>query len=663
MLRDLKIICIFTIGVLLLFNTNKVLAQTPINTGAQGVMGGSLDTIKSKTNNSDWQLEVAQIYFLKPFSTTKYNFDTSILNIHQRPFVSTSIQDLGNLGSPSTSLLYKPQNPIGLSLGYNTFNSLQFHIDSLRYYNTTKPYTNFTYNLGSKSEQLAQIFHTQNIKPFWNMAINYRKINSPGYYYTQRNNHDNFYWTTNYQSPHKHYELYASIIYNKQQHDENGGIISDSFLISPQFSDRKTIPTHFYNPDYSTVRSAVTTLQRDATLSLMHAYTLGRVDSVFNEDTSTYQLKITPRLRFTHNMTLSSQRYQFKDVRPDSSRYAAFFSHLFKPGDSVFIRQDWMCIDNNFLINGLFGKTENQVVFNVGVGNRFDLFNTNYIVGSRQNNYVSNYVVSNLYKEATKDRQWSFQANTKFYFTGVTAGDFILEGYIKKDFGLSKGKIMLGVSQQLNAAPYKYSYYQNQYWSRINNFSKESNTKQYASYTNEKFRLHIIVSNNIVNNFLYFDATQSPQQSNAVFSISQVCINKNFRWKILGFANELYFQQSTQNAPVKFPTYFSKHQLYIATKIFQKKLEINTGVEAYYNANYNAFGYSPFFNNFYYQTTMLVKNSPMLSYFFNFKIKSFRSYIMFDQLQQQYSSNFILAKGYAAQNTMIRFGFSWVMIN
>jgi hypothetical protein len=287
----------------------SAIAQLPTGGTRDTKFGNANDSAGKKTNTNTWENEDANIYYTKAFSSVKLYLDSSIHSIHRRPFSQPWHRDLGNLGSPTMNLLFTPQNPVGLSLGYHSFDAMRFHIDSLRYYNTSKPYSDFTYNLGSKLEQIAQIFHTQNISPYWNMAVNYRKTNSPGYYFTQRNNHDNFFLSTNYQSPSKQYQLYGGISYNKQQHDENGGIVSDTFFNNQQYADRKSIPVNFFNTDYSSTRSPVTTLQRDFTIMLEQAYTWGKKDTSYNADSTKYDLNLTPRFRISHKVEIGSQRY------------------------------------------------------------------------------------------------------------------------------------------------------------------------------------------------------------------------------------------------------------------------------------------------------------------------------------------------------------------
>lgn len=650
------------LGLLFLLLAHPLYAQ--LSNAANTPNSNGRDTSTNKSNNENWEQEDAQIYFTNLFSAQKKYFDTSIHTVHRRPFSQPWNRDLGNLGSPSYSLLFEPTNLVGLSLGYHSFDAVRFAKDSMHYFNTTRPYSVFTYNLGSKLEQRAEIFHTQNIKPNWNVAVNYRKINSPGFYFTQRNNHDNFFLTTNYTAPSKHYQLYLSFIYNKQQHDENGGIVSDSFLSDPQFSAKKTVPTNFYNSSFSTTRSPVSTLFRDVTLQLNHAYTWGKTDTTYNEDSTSFDTKLIAKFRISHTLEIGSQRYQFKDLRPDSLRYSDYFAYKFATGDSVFMRQEWYYIDNRFLLNGLIGKESSQWLFNAGVGNRVDNFTTKFITSAQSENVIGNYLIGSLRKEAATPNQWDITANGQFFITGAAAGNLKLDGLISKSFGNNIGSIKIGASQQINNAPYRFTTYQNQYWNRLNAVTnKESISKLFAQIDLPKYKFSIAARNFILGNYLYFDETQNPNQANKTFSVAQLWLRKMFTFGNFVLDNEFVFQEPTKGAPINVPRFMGRHQFSVESKIFHRQLQIATGVEIDYTSDFYANGYAPLFNQFYVQNSYLLRNQVSAAVFFNFKIKRFRAYIMLDQAQQFFTQNRILAKGYTAQDAMLRFGFNWVLIN
>ena len=122
-----------------------------------------------------------------------------------------------------------------------------------------------------------------------------------------------------------------------------------------------------------------------------------------------------------------------------------------------------------------------------------------------------------------------------------------------------------------------------------------------------------------------------------------------------------------------------KHQLSYEQALFHRRLKIATGIEVRYNTTYHPAGYDALLNKFFYQTTTSISNAPQSAVFLNFRIKRFRAFIIGDNLQEIFVRNTILYTGtpvvnfnntgnnyiplYAAPDALIRFGFTWVMIN
>jgi len=616
----------------------------------------------NKTNTNQWRDEQARVIIKKLYSEQELNPDTFIHTFHRRPFLQPWLRDLGNLGSPATNLLFTSEYRNGPTLGYHSFDPYRFDADSLLYYNTTRPYSSFTYQLGSRAEQMADILHTQNITPSWNFAARYRKINSPGNYKIQRTNHDLGNLTTNYASRDQHYALNAALVYNKLQNDENGGILADSFLTDEGFGDRRTIPVKFQNDAYSIRRSPVTNMQRNFSALLFHSYTVGRTDTTYNEDSTQYSYRLTPRFRVSHRFELNTEKYQFKDIRPDSLRYAGFFNQKFAARDSVFTEQKWFYFDNSILLNGFLGK-EGQLQFAAGFGNRFDRFRTEFATGADRTDIISNYLTGEIKKEASQPGQWFYNANAKLFLTGDAAGNFLVKANIGKDINSKIGIISAGFEQQLNNAPYAYTLYQNAYYRQVRNYDKEAVTQLHGSIQNDFLKLSLGIRNYLIANYIYLNEQQAFDQYSNAFNVSQLWARKMFVYGIWVLDNELIYQQKTGNAPVNVPAVMGRHQLSVETRLFGNMLKIATGVDVRWHTAYEPSGYSPFFNRFYYQSAYRVSNAPETAVFFNFKVKNFRAYVMGDQLQSFFARNPIIAPGFATQDAMIRFGFNWVMIN
>lgn len=638
---------------------NSVSAQFSSFTGANR----PADTSRKKTNTGDWDETDAYMYMTRPYSDQKRFRDSSLHTLHRRPFSQPWYRDLGNQGGPSRNLQFAQQNPAGLSLGYHVYDAQRWEPDSVLYYNTTRPYSNFTYHLGSKQEQLAEILHTQNIKPYWNVAAAYRKAASPGYYLWQRNATDNAMLSSNYTDPGLRYKLYVSFVYNKMQHDENGGMVADSFLNNPQYAERKAVPVNFYTTAYNNAnRSPVRAFLREWNLRLDHAYTWGRKDTLYNEDSTAFEPRLHARFRISHQMNIGSQRFRYKDMKPDSLRYAPLFNSAFASNDSVFSQQEWFYLDNRFLLNGILGAGERQWVFSAGAGNRLDRFQTDYLRGTENSNNVSNYLQGMLRKEATDKGQWDIDAQVKLFVTGPAVGNMLLDARISKDLD-RLGRLSIGAAQQINNAPYLYTMYRNQYWQRTASFSTESTTQLYAQYELPQYQLSARFRNFLLNNYLYFDALQMPAQYGTAFTLSQLSLRKEFRVGRWVLDNEILYQLLPASAPLNLPALLGRHQLSLESYIFKRKLQIASGVEFRYHSAYNPAFYSPYFSQFYYQNGYRLANQPDASVFFNFRIKRFRAFLMFDRITGFMGKNVLITPGYAAQDAMLRFGFQWVMIN
>ncbi len=683
----------FCFLVLLLVAGSRSNAQ--LNTSAAGSTvtnpnGTTKDTTHNKSNTSKWRDEEARITFGHAGSAVQAIPDTSLHTFQRRPFQQPWSRDLGNPGSPLYNLFFTPDYRVGPSLGYHIFDAYRFQLDSLLYYNTNRAYTVFDYQLGSKLEQVAGVLHTQNIRPNWNFMVQYRKVNAPGFYKIQRNNHDNFCFTTSYSSLDKHYTLNAGFVYNKEQHDESGGIVNDSQLNNSNYNDRKTLDATYQNDQYSLTRSSVSNMQRDFGLTLLHSYVFGPSDTTYNTDSTSYTYKIKPRFSISHKLQLSSEKHLFKDLAPDSIRYVTLFnttfansgtSYYIPGGDSVTTQQRWFWVDNCILLNGFLGPEGNQLKFSAGAGNRYDEFISDGLASGvpDREQIISNYITGEIKKEAVQPGQWQYGAKGTFYATGDYTGNFDLNAAIGKDFNKGKGGFVVGFRQDLGSAPYSYTNYENAYTKLSFPMNKESVTSLYATLESKALRLSGGVNNTVIENYIYISEAEKPAQYSIPVNITQAWVRKIFKLGSFFLDNELVYQQLPENAPINVPALMGRHQLSYERSMFNRALKIATGVEVRYNTSYYASGYDALLNHFFYQHSTYVSNTPECSLFLNFRIKHFRAFIVGDQLQQLFANNAILFTGtpatnffgtgvnytpvYATQNVMLRFGFSWALVD
>ncbi len=177
-------------------------------------------------------------------SSRLLKIDSEVYNFYLRYPLQPTYIDFGNIGTASHDLVFNPFMQPGWDGGWHAYDPYVYTIEDSRFYNTTKPYSELGYLLGSKAEQMINLTTTQNITRNWNAFFNYRLINSPGTYNNQNTNHNNYRFTSWYRSDNKRYQAFLLLLGSKLESAENGGIQNNSDLDSASYTNRFTIPTN-----------------------------------------------------------------------------------------------------------------------------------------------------------------------------------------------------------------------------------------------------------------------------------------------------------------------------------------------------------------------------------------------------------------------------------
>jgi len=624
-----------------------------------------------RTPSSDWDATDARVYLTHPVRG-RTRPDTSVHDFHRRPLALPWWRDLGNLGSPARPLFFRPQNmAAGPSLGYTAFDAYRYIPDSLAYWNTTRPYSFFNFMLGTRSESRVELGVTQNIRPAWNVALLYRKTTSPGFFKIQRTNHDNAALTTDFTSPGKHYALRLAATFNNHQHDENGGILSEDFLLDDAYGDRQTVPVRFQATDYGVRRSPVETTLRDVGLLLAHRYTFGPVDTAWAEDSTSYTATLRPRFAVAHRLEGGTQRYRFRDLRPDSLRYDFLFARDFLLNDSVTTEQRWQFLDNALALEGFARLAGETVRVSAGAGARTDYFRTERIVAEDESQLQGNVYLTGAVGNRgdglpdTARGPWAYSATARLFVLGPSLGNGEIHARLGRRIGARRETLLeVGANAVRSDAPYNYTTYRNAYFGRRADLVPETKAAAWASASVPRAGLSAGVRAWALTNLVYLNEAQDFSQWAPVFNVAQGWVRHLLPLGKFVLDNEIAVQQRTGGGPVNVPLVAGRTALSYERFLFNRALQLATGIEARYHTPYNADGWSPFFGRFFFQESILVSNVPEATAFFNFRVKRFRAYLSGDQLQQLvWRKNVITAPGYPAQSAMFRGGFSWVLVN
>lgn len=613
-----------------------------------------IDTSKKKQSKTDDRIVIS--YFSNSDSTHHF-LDSSISYLHQNPILNKWEIDLGNFGTAQKSLFFNPTMNANVSFGIESMNPYLFTQDNIKYYNTTRPYSNIYYRMGSKLEQTIDILHTQNVNPNFNFAINYRKIGSPGNYLNQGVNHDNVSFTTNYLSKNNRYNFRGNFLYNKLQQDENGGILSDTFLTNKFFTNNKLIPV--FADALSEKRSTISNYYRNISLNFTHNYFLGKYDTTIVDSTEKF-IKFRPIFGIQHQFYSNFNYARYKDLTPDSTFYLPLNFPKFIKRDSVFAKQFMNSIGNAFSLIGNIKFKQKLLQAEAGYGIEIETPHNKYF----DKTYLNNFVFAKINKPAIQKNEWQYDASVKFYFSGErTLGNFNLMAHAGKVISPTIGKIDVGFEQSLQSANYLMADFNTNYLQINNNFSKQTISKLYLTNYNLIYKTNLQFNYYVVGNYIYRDTSLTAKQYSKVVPIMQGLITKRFMWKKLVFDNDILLQFVSNNSPIHLPNFASRQRIAHESKLIKNKLQTAIGLDLRYNTPFYNDNYSPLYFSFVTNYTNKISNYPQAAFFFNFKVKRFRASFAIDELQNFVLKNNMNYNLYPAQNYTFRFGFHWAFIN
>lgn len=622
---------------------------------------------------SDDSLEV-MVYRFQSVRPTPV--DTTITDYTTRFPIPATHMYLGNTGSATRPYLFATPARTGWDPGFHSLDVYKFNLQNTRFYNTPRPYTELGYMIGTGSEQMIDVLHTQNIKPYWNASFQYRLLTAPGVFRNQRNSHNNIQLASWYQAPNKRYNNYFVYLLNKLSAGESGGLLQDkNYLGDPIYDRRFTIPTvlggspsirgSVFSNSFNTGRQ-----EKESFLFLRQQYDFGRKDSLVT-DTIVIPL-FYPRVRFEHNLRYANYRYAFQDLPsaatqniPDSVYYDSLYHIKIRMGDSVSLEDRWREISNDFSIYQF--PDANNLQQYIRVGTELQLLNGRFTSGDK--NYY-NIIGHGEYRNRTKNQKWDINAFGRLHFAGLNAGDYHAHVSLQRLLSKDLGSLQLGF-ENINRSPsFIYNQQSSFYLDAPKNFTKENTLHFFGSYYLPKLDVQLRGDYYVVSNFLYLDGYRTLQQESALFNVLRVSGTKSFRLtRYLRLHSDVYVQQKAGGAAVNFPLVYTRNRLSFEGRFFQT-LNLATGLEIRYHTPYKADHYSPVLGQFFYQDSLTLSNRPDVHAFLHMRVRQFKGFIRLENLNTaDFSQGFgfkrhnFAAAGYPTPGMVFRFGIYWVFVN
>jgi len=570
----------------------------------------------------------------------------------------------------------------GWDHGMHAFDVYKWGLESIRFFNTTRPYTELAYLLGGRTEQIIEITHTQNVKPNWNVLFQYRLINSPGFFKNQKTNHNDYTITSWFQSVNKRYNNYFAIVANAQQSDENGGLDDKKdYLNDPIYNDRFNIPTKIggdveFGRNFFSSTLNVGNRYADLHIMLKQQYDFGKKDSLVSD--STVIPLFYPRLRFEHVFRYSSYKFRFIDYAysgytPDSAYYQDNYNYTLL-NDSLLLIDRWKEFNNEFSIY-TFPDAKNQLQF-LRLGailqnlkaetSRSDDTLYNIFDGT-----FYNIIAVGEYRNKTRNRKWDMVAAGKLYMAGFNSGDYEANVTLKRFVAKSGGYFDLGFRNVNRTPSFVFDKNSSFYFDTPKDFNKENITQISASLFLSKLGARLSGNYFLVSNYTYFKNYYEAKQDNGLFNLLQVSLEKRIRiGKRWIWHTDVYFQQKTGDVELNLPLIFTRNRIGYEGTLGFRKLNMAFGLEIKYHSPYKADAYSPVIGKFFYQDSIRINNKPDVSAYMHFRIRNFRAFLRLENLNTVTTQNGFgfrdhnfAAPGYPYPGLNLRFGVYWSFVN
>jgi hypothetical protein len=644
--------------------------------GAGGGGGGS-DSVKQRNKYED----TLTINIFYPESTTPSKPDSSINDFTKRYPIPGTWVNMGNTGLAAHSLLFDPLLKAGWDPGFHAFDIYKWTPDKVKFFNTTRPYTELGYALGARAEQLIDIIHTQNRSSNWNFSVNYRLINAPGFFQNQKTNHNNYLFTNWYQGRKKRYTNYFVLLGNRIQATENGGIVDDRALNDPIYAkDRYLIPTNMggiaiYNTNPFSTALSTGNRYRDFYVLMKQQYDFGKKDSIVTD--STVIPLFYPKVRFEHNFRYATYKNSFRDLPndalayiPDSVWYAKNYGIRFHPNDSVFFNDEWKEISNDFSIFQ-FPDTKNQNQF-IKLGAELQILNGNFSDSlPKASASLYNFIGHAEYRNLSKNKRWDMFAFGRLWLLGSNIGDYHAYVSLTRLLGSRFGSFQAGF-ENVNRSPwFTYDKRSAFYYDIPRSFNNENTSHLFASFFLPKLKMQLGGDYYLVGNYLYLTDYHVRRQDNSIFNVLRINAFKTFKiGRNWNWHTEVHVQQKAGNADVNIPLFYTRNLFMYEGTLGFRNLNIAFGLEGRYHTPYKADNYSPVFGQFFYQDSVTISNLPDIHAFLHFRIRSFKAYVRAENLNTvrllggfQFNNNNLAAPGYPTPGLNIRFGVYWSFVN
>lgn len=577
-------------------------------------------------------------------------------------------QHLGNLGSPSQSMVLSDlSNDQDFFFG-NAYQFYQPQPNEWLFYNTTLPYTNLFYQTGGpkrRSEENIRILLTQNIRKNWNAGFNYNVLSCVGLYGSQTVENRLFRFFTSYNG--NAYSAHAAVTLYKFDQQENGGVENDSSILYPE--NYKNIEFENIPVKLQNTKNYLNTQRYFLNQSL----NIGRIQLAdTTREVSTFPVGT---VFHTLEVNASQRRFSIDDLPNENNtdQVNEYFSNIhidsLQTRDSVRFTQMKNTIQlkfneeaNSLFKFGVRGFIENEMQRYQQPDEATYVMIKDVRTPQYQRvdtSFVNTAVGGQIFKNRGENFWWS--AGVKTYVQGYKIGDSEINGKMNSLFAI--GKDTAGVFAQgniiLRSPGYLFEKYYSNHFSWDNQFKKEKTITAKGGIRIPTRRFALTGEVRLLNDYFYWNSQALPAQASGVIQVMEVSLFEHFKWWRFNSLNKLSWQATSDATVLPLPTLSAYSSNYYEQLAF-KVLRFQIGFDVRYFTKYHAPAYMPATSQFYVQNQTKIGDYPFVDAFINFHLKRARLGVKYDHVNDDMGAqNSFLVPGYPNNPRSFKFQVSW----
>lgn len=535
----------------------------------------------------------------------------------------------GNYGLPFHSYQYRKAS-LGVQEVAPASSPYFWNPRNIHYYQTNRAFTEAQYLIGAEEETYLKLLHTQNFGKSLNIAFNYHRANSEGFYSRQLATNALFNTSLNFRSKDSAYTVLAHFSYNNVENFENAG------LFVPDTFDANEV-----NPDLISTK-----LRRAESIAKNHSYYLRQKYDLSRP----LGIKINS-IALEHEFHYQKTYRRYSDnSNPANSFYKNFYYNDKETYDSTYARDYYNTVGLSFFSDLISFHFKSRDLH----------FFQNFLI---QEDLYTHYIIARSSK-----RMGNF--NYSIDFQKGLSGYYIKGMVISSKFNYSfKNKDLLCLNILFDR--YRPDLFLNKY--RANhirydtNFVGVRNLNPELSYLSRKLKANIRIGLNQSKNYIYFDTTAQPiQYTNELLNPYVEFSNKMRFLSKLNLHNAILYQQFSNDTIMPLPSLISSHSIFYENIFFKNAMLLQIGFDFYWISEYEGYAYFPESNRFHLNNRdKKLGNTYQVDFFVNARInRNFKLGLKVENLSgENYIPSQMRIHDYAIPGVAYKINLSWALLN